>query len=176
MSLPGLIRSSVDHNDWGTKMPYELILLCFGELEPEGLIRSSEVCLCWHKAASKADFYLKFAQRVKYFCCENGLATFTVDPKSLFLKYYSAFKAGLPRLAGQTCYQSLQYYQSPAGFDDLKKIWDGVLPSAMDLQKNGSAFLATFPYQENVATLMACLSAGALTFKDPLKNRLYYLS
>ncbi len=167
-------KSCVDQNFWVTTLPDELLVGIFGELEPEDLIRSSEVCLHWYKTSLSSHFYLNFAQRVKYFCCINGPADFTVDPKSLFIQHYSALQA-LPR-SGQTRYQALRHLLSPDGLTDLKKIWDSLLPSIVDLRSNSLAILAAFPYQEHVAKLRACVSAGAFTIENPLENRVFCLS
>ena len=131
--------------------------------------------MLWHTTSSRSHFYLNLAQRVKYFCCHTGSASFTADPKTLFIHYYYKLKA-LPLLHGKTRYQALRHFLSSQGLDDLKKVWNASLPSKEDLQKNSFSTLRSFSYHAHLATLIACVCAGALAFENPLENRVFALS
>lgn len=175
MSLAISNRNGPQYDQDWVAIPFELLIGIFGELEPEDLIRSSEACQRWYRTSLNSDLYLNLAHRVKYFCCNCGPASFATDPKSKFIRYYTSLQA-LPHPKEKTHYQALRHFLSSEGVGDLNKVWNMIIPPIEKFQKSSSSILEAFPYQVHLATLTACVCAGALAFENPVENRLFALS
>ena len=169
-------RSRVEQNFGVSQFPDEVLVKFFELMEPEELVRCAGVCLHWHAVSSDARFYVQFAQQLRFFCRKEGAAYFKADPQSSFVQSYLTMRT-LPRGVGESRFKAIRRYQSAEGKSALQTIWDSLLPTVEDFQKEERpTILRDFPYHINLSMLTACVGAGALEIENPVENRFYSLA